>query len=275
MLMAGKNPFPKLGDWDDTLETLHAYAKVLGAIREAYTPERPRFQHISLRMYTAGLTTTPIPHPKDANRNFSLSLDLRNHYVLLSTSEGEVKQIRISEGLSANQLFEKLKTELNGLGIKGKVKRKKFASDTPHTYALDEAERYFAALSHVSHLFEQFRMEIPGQKEPVQFWPHHFDLSFSLLGNKMVHTVDGNFPSEITFGFAPPDRGQPTSYFYVKPFPFEDTVIRYELPDGAVWHTAVWQGAMLPYASVADKKDAEERILKFLNAAYQAEKKLI
>jgi len=145
----------------------------------------------------------------------------------------------------------------------------------PRHYAIDEGERYFSALSQIGRVYDQFRMELPGDKDPLQFWPHHFDLSFVLLGTQMKHTVEGDFPSQITFGFAPPDRGMPSSYFYVNPFPFDDRFTSQELPDGAVWHTAIWQGAMLPYANIAEKADAEKQLMKFLKAAYKAEKGVI
>lgn len=275
MSTKAKHPFPKLTGWKDTRETLHAYCKVLGAIRAAFAPEEPRYQHVSLRLYTAGLTTTPIPHPTDPKRNFALSLDLLNHYVLLSNSEGEVEQFRMSEGLSATQLGELLLAKLEEWGIQGTVDKKKYADDKERHYALDQAERYFAALSHVGHLFEQFRSSIQGKLDPVQFWPHHFDLSFILLGNKKATTVEGEFPSQITFGFAPNDPGQPSAYFYVNPFPFEEGITRTKLPQGASWHTAIWQGALLPYSEVAEKADGEKKLLGFLQATYDIEKELI
>jgi len=270
-----KSAFPKLGEWRETRETLHAYCRVLGAIRAAFTPEMPRHQHISLRLYTAGLTTTPIPHPADPDRNFSLSLDLRNHYVLLSTSDGDVHQIRISEGLSATQLGEQLIAKLAGLGVQGKIDMTSFANEALREYALDAAERYFTALSHVGRVLEQFRGEIPDESDPVQFWPHHFDLAFVILGKKQVTTVDGDLPTQITVGFSPDDPGQPSPYLYMSPFPFEETLTHHKLPDGAVWHTAVWQGALLPYAEIAEREDAEKRILDFLRSAYQVEKEII
>jgi hypothetical protein len=270
-----KSPFPKLGGWIETRETLHAYCKVLGAIRAAFTPELPRYQHVSLRLYTAGLTTTQIPHPADPAAYFSLSLDLRNHYVLLSSSDGSVHQTRISDGLSASQLGEQLLAKLAHLGVQGKVDETRFADDEPRRYALDSAERYFTALSHAGRIFEQFRTEIPGDHDPVQLWPHHFDLAFVILGTQMVSSVDGELPSQITVGFAPNDPGQPSPYFYVSPFPFEETLTHNNLPKGAVWHTAVWQGALLPYAEIADAADAEERVLDFLRAAYGCEKSIL
>ena len=273
--MLHKFPFPKLVGWRDTRETLHAYSKVLGAIRAAFTPEEPRWQHISLRLYTAGLTTTPIPHPDDPKANFSLSLDLLNHYVLISSSDGSVQQFRMSEGWSANQLGEELLGKLAKLGVHGKLNKEKYASDEPRSYALDAAERYFTALTHMGRVLEQFRSGLPGEKDPIQFWPHGFDLAFVLLGSKQVKNMEGEFPSQITFGFSPDDRGQPTPYVYATPFPFEEVLTHTKLPDGAVWHTAIWQGALLPYPEVAEKEDGEKRVLEFLNAAYEVEKTVI
>ncbi len=220
MITKNKVLFPKLVGWKATRQTLHAYCKVLGAIRATFTPEQPRYQHVSLRLYTSGLTTTPIPHPADAKRTFALSLDLRNHYVLLSTSEGEVQQMRMSEGLSATQLGDELLSKLADLGVKGKVNKTKYKDDAPREYALDEAERFFTALSHIGHIFEQFKAPLKSENDPLQFWPHHFDLSFILLGNKTVKTVDDGGQSQITFGFAPEDPGQPISYLSFNPFPF-------------------------------------------------------
>ncbi|MCL5429417.1 MAG: DUF5996 family protein [Chloroflexi bacterium] len=273
--MTHKFPFPKLVNWRETRETLHAYSKVLGAVRAAFAPEQPRGQHVSLRLYTAGLTTTPVPHPDHPQVTFSISLDLLNHYVLLSSSDGSVQQFRMSEGWSASQLGEELLGKLAKLGVHGKVEKGKYESDEPRRYALDAAERYFTALSHMGRLLEQFRGGLPGEKDPVQFWPHGFDLAFVLLGSKQVKTMEGESPSQITFGFSPDDPGQPTPYIYATPFPFEEDVTHKKLPDGAVWHTAIWQGALLPYPEVAEKEDGEKRVLDFLQAAYQLEKSLI
>jgi hypothetical protein len=273
--MQAKHPFPKLENWRETRETLHAYSKVLGAIRAAFTPEQPRWQHVSLRLYTAGVTTTPIPHPDDPKTSFSLSLDLLNHYVLLTGNDGSVQQFRMSEGWSADQLGEELLGKLAKMGVHGKVNKEKYANSETRGYALDAAGNYFTALTHMGRILEQFRSGLPGEKDPLQFWPHGFDLAFILLGSKQVKTMEGESTSQITFGFSPDDPGQPTPYVYATPFPFEEGVTHNKLPDGAVWHTAVWQGALLPYPEVAEKEDGEKRVLEFLEAAYKFEKPLI
>jgi hypothetical protein len=273
--MKSKNPFPSLDHWAETRETLHAYAMVLGAIRSAFSPELPRYQHVSLRLYTSGLTTTPIPHPADPKRSFALSLDLRNHYVLLSTSEGDVQQWRMSEGLSAHELGTQLLAKLAEIGVSGNVDPKKYADEKERTYSLDAAERYFTALSSAGRALEDFRSGIKAEVDPLQFWPHHFDLAFVVLGKKSVQTKEGEFPSQLTIGFSPEDASQTSPYFYVNPFPFDDAILGEALPSGASWHTASWKGAMLPYGELADAADAEQKLKAFLQASYEIEKSVL
>jgi hypothetical protein len=181
----------------------------------------------------------------------------------------------MSEGWSADQLGEELLGKLAKMGVHGKVNKEKYANSETRGYALDAAGNYFTALTHMGRILEQFRSGLPGEKDPLQFWPHGFDLAFILLGSKQVKTMEGESTSQITFGFFPDDPGQPTPYVYATPFPFEEGVTHNKLPDGAVWHTAVWQGALLPYPEVAEKEDGEKRVLEFLEAAYKSEKPLI
>jgi hypothetical protein len=268
-------PFPALGDWAETRQTLHAYAKVLGTIRGAFSPEQAHYWHLSLLPYTAGLTTSPIPHPADKRRNFSLSMDLRNHYILLTNSEGGVEQMRMAEGLSATQLGERLLGKLAEMGVEGEVNRHKYADESPRSYALDDAERYFTALTHVARLFEKMKAELKGESSPVQLWPHHFDLSLVRFGTKTVKTEEGEYPSQVGFGFSPPDDSQAQDYFYVNPFPYEDKVSEAPLTPAATWYSASWKGALLPYAAVADKEDGTQILESFLRAAWEAEKGFI
>lgn len=254
MAREDKSIFPVLGDWRGTRETLHAYCKVLSAIRAAFTAEQPRHAHLGLRLYTSGLTTTPITNPSDPATSFALSLDLRNHYVLLSTSVGEVQQIRMSEGLSATQLGDELIARMEELGISGKV-GKGYQNDYQREYALVEAERFFAALNRAAQVFEQFRAQLGVESNPVQLWPRQFDLAFAAF--------DGG--RQVTTGFAPGDGSG--EYFYVSAEPFDRAQTARALPQGARWHTDGWNGAMLPYVEVAGKPDGGERLLGFLQAA--------
>lgn len=252
-----KSQFPVFGDWRGTRETLHAYCKVASAIRAALTPEQPRHGHLGLRVYTSGLTTTPISFPEDPAQTFALSLDLRNHYFILSTSGGHVQQLRLSEGLSATQLGNELLARLAELGVQGKVPAKSYSSDVKRDYALDEAERFLAALRLANQVFEDARKELGQASDAVQLWPRLFDLSFVAPAN--------DEDKSITFGLALQPGNE---YFYVSPHPFDKALTQQSLPNGARWNTDGWKGAMLPYSEVAGKADGAERVLAFLRAAY-------
>ncbi|MQC26123.1 MAG: hypothetical protein DWG76_01555 [Chloroflexi bacterium] len=269
--MANLVLFPQLGDWHETRETLHAYSKVLGAIRGAFTPEHPKFWNLSLLPYTAGLTTTHIPFPLDEKSNFSLSLDLRNHYVVFSTSEGQVDQIRLMEGHTATALGDQILDRLADIGVKGDLPRDKFENDDPRPYVMDQAERYFSVLSHVARIFEDFKSDLQEETSPVQLWPHHFDLSFEVFGN---FKVDGS-ESQIGIGFAPTDSSQSGAYFYANPYPFDEAVTKQLLSASATWFTDSWKGALLPYAEIAEHPDGASKLDTFLQAAYLAEKPYI
>lgn len=257
MAREDKSQFPIFGDWRGTRETLHAYCKVASAIRAAFTPEQPRHGHLGLRVYTSGLTTTAISFPEDPAQTFALSLDLRNHYFILSTSGGHVQQLRLSEGLSATQLGNELLARLAELGVEGKVPPKSYSSDAKRDYALDEAERFLAALRLANQVFEDARKELRQASDAVQLWPRLFDLSFVAPAN--------DEDKSITFGLALQPGNE---YFYVSPHPFDKGLAQQALPNGARWNTDGWKGAMLPYSEVAGKADGAERALAFLQAAY-------
>lgn len=273
--MASKR-FPHLPDWRDTRLTLHAYARVLGAIRRAFTPEQYDWQHVSLRLYTAGLTTTPIPYPNKEGRSFALSMDLRNHYILLTDSEGAVQQHRIAEGRSATELGNLLLGELKSMGVEGAVPRSKFENDEKRHYAMEDAERFFGALSAAGRVLADFRDNLSGDTSELQLWPHGFDLAFFKYGEQFAeYEEEGQLKQErakIGIGFAPPGAGQAAEYFYVYSFPHYAEASQATLPAGAAWYAGDWQGAVLPYVAVAEKDQGEALLREFLQASYAAHK---
>ncbi len=257
MAREDKSQFPTLGDWRGTRDTLHTYCKVASAIRAAFTPEQPRHGHHSLRVYTSGLTTTPISFPDDPAQTFALSLDLRNHYFILSTSGGQVQQLRLSEGLTGTQLGEELIARLAELGVQGNIPAKSYHSDAKRDYALDEAERFLAAIRLANQVFEDVRKALGQASDAVQLWPRMFDLAF--------FAPAGNEDKGITFGFSTQPGNE---YFYASPHPFDKALAQQSLPAGARWNTDGWNGALLPYGEVAAKADGAERVLAFLQSTY-------
>jgi hypothetical protein len=270
--------FPKLRDWQATRGALHAYTKVLGAIRAHFSDPHPSWWHGSLRPYTSGLTTTNIPHPSKTDQTFSISLEMRNHYVLYSNSEGFVEQIRISDGIAPKELFDQLAIMMEADGIDPQIDAK-FEELDQHDYSIDKAGKYFLALSRVSKILAEIKENSSLESSPVQLWPHHFDLSLELFGTKEIISNgdegEKSNPSQIGIGFAPFDDKHDKPYFYVNPFPFDSEITKTPLAHGASWHTEGWNGAYLPYAKLTEADNGEQMLAEFLRGAIDVERNLI
>jgi hypothetical protein len=80
-------PWPELptAAWRETYETLHLWTQIIGKIRLARAPWLNHSWHVALYVTARGLTTSPIP---DDTRSFQIDLDLINHDLLISTSDG-------------------------------------------------------------------------------------------------------------------------------------------------------------------------------------------
>jgi len=276
--------FPDLAGWEPTRDTLALYAKVLGAIPRALAEPHPRWWHISLRVHPDGLITTRIPIPGETSESFTLLLNLRVHKLVIAARKSEVREIGLAEGLPASAFGEQVLAALNELGIYAEVDRSGFEDPAPREYERTMAEKYFLALEGVDRVFKKFRSEIGGETSPVQFWTHHFDLSFEWYGEKMVsyeeHGETKESPSQIGFGFAPGDSSHAAPYFYANPWPFDETLTAETLPSGARWFVESWRGSLLPYAALAlpqvsnlregdaGKDRPGDRLLAYLRAVY-------
>jgi hypothetical protein len=60
-------------------------------------------------------------------------------------------------------------------------------------------------------------------------------------------------------------------YFYSNPWPFEkDQLLDKPLPAGAGWFTGGWEGTIFPYVELVGAANAEERLLAYARAVYDA-----
>ncbi|MDX1523330.1 MAG: DUF5996 family protein, partial [Anaerolineae bacterium] len=148
-------PALPLAEWQSTLETVQNYAKVIGKVRRALTPRQKHWSHVSLRVGTTGLTTTPIP----AGRvTFEMLLDFTTHHLVITTSRGE-RLHKPLVGQSAAVFCEEALFALASLGFNVEIDRTVFSDQTPGTYDRDAVERYWLALSQIDSLFRQFKGE--------------------------------------------------------------------------------------------------------------------
>jgi hypothetical protein len=266
-------PLPLTG-WRPTRDTVHGYARLLGKLRAAYTPPHKHWWHVSLRAAATGLTTTQIPAP---GRTFELLLDLVRHELVIST-DGERRALPL-RGQSLAAFSDETLTALARLGIEPPIDRAPFRDDTPGSYDADAAARFWQALAEIDAVFKRFKAGVRGTTGPVQLFPHHFDLSMNWFSGRRVPGVDPddaeNADEQMNFGFSTGDDGIPEPYFYITAYPAPAELFRTALPKDSYWHSASFQGAVLPYEAVRRSANPADKILEFLQTVQQAGERLM
>ena len=96
MSSAVQPPWPELpyAAWRDSCETLHLMTQIVGKIRLARTPWLNHSWHVALYVTARGLTTSPIP---DGARSFQIDFDFIDHDLLISSSDGGLRQLPLTE----------------------------------------------------------------------------------------------------------------------------------------------------------------------------------
>jgi len=260
-------PLPE--DWEPTRATLHAYALAVGALPRAHAAFHPRWWHISLTVRPDGLVTDSMPLPDGGS--FFVRMDLRRHVVVVETSTGEHREVSMAAGLSATEMGEWLIAAAAELGLGGEYVTDKFANDEPRSYDPAAAAAFFHVLTSVELVFAIHRNGLSGEVGPIQLWPHGFDLAFEWFGTRVEEYEENGevteYPSQLNLGFYSAGR----AYLYSNPWPFEaDRLLAEELPSGAEWHTEGWEGSILYYDQVAGKPEADEQVLQYARAVYDA-----
>src|SRR6266481_6029885 len=95
MSNASHVPWPELptATWRETYATLHLLTQIIGKIRLARSPWLNHSWHVALYVTARGLTTSPIPNGLNS---FQIDLDLIDHVLRISTSDGAIRQFALA-----------------------------------------------------------------------------------------------------------------------------------------------------------------------------------
>ena len=169
---------PKLRDWESTRKTLHAYAKVLGSVPRALATPHPRWWHVSLKVSERGLQTDRF-HPIE-NRDVSLQLlmDFHDHAIKIFRNDTLSYQGSMCDGLTVQDLAEKIESHLHTIGIGIELERANFEGDVVGIYDPIVAEDYFMILTLIEGILKKVQVKMDGDVGIINFWPHNFDLAF-------------------------------------------------------------------------------------------------
>jgi hypothetical protein len=275
-------PLP-LEEWEESKETLHRFAQVVGKIRLKYAPFMNHWWHVTLYVSPRGLRTSPIPY---GQTTFEISFDLLDNRLVVSTGEGAGFTFALDD-LPVAEFYRRLVDGLGTLGIHVAIDPTPF--DLNDDQKLDEnvfhcvcdrdhVRRYVHVLAQVDRVFKEFAGRFNGKQSPVQLYWHSFDLAVTRFSGRRAPQREGAdavtreaYSHEvISFGFWPGDRNlrEPAFYSYTAPEPqgLTDQPLR---PGSASWAPEGGM-ALLMYEDVRKSESPRETMLDFLESAYQA-----
>lgn len=266
--------FPALDDQSmtGTRDALHSYARVLGLWLKTCRPRRKHWWHASLRPSLNGLTTGVI----HADIDFEIELDLGDSQLRLRTAMGQTRSEAlvgqpahqladtISEFLAASGIDIALASKV-GQGIDQGIDQGIKNSEAFDGYSPQQAQRLARVLRDVTATMQRFRADIREETSPIQFWPHHFDLSMLWLPGEKVPDQDPadeeSADMQMNFGFTFGDDALSEAYFYITAYPAFTPPSGTWLPAAATWRSEPFTGAVLPYRTLTDMSKPSDYLL--------------
>jgi hypothetical protein len=270
--MYSNGSLPSLEGWEDTRDTLHTYARVIGVIPRTLAKPDPRWWHISLKLNDDLLWTDPIHHPSIDRRELRLNMDLRTHRINIQAGQEYLESYEMTAAPSGAELAGQISKCLAELGIQAEFDWEGVENDQIRKYDPDSAAHYLTALKLVHAAQAEVKANLDGETGPIQLWPHNFDQAFEWFGGReIVHRQGGKesrSQAQINFGFAPGDKSHASPYFYSNPWPFDPGFISIRLASGARWFDGSWQGSILPYESLVDDQHANTALIEYYLSVY-------
>jgi hypothetical protein len=268
-------PSLRLLDWQESRDTIHQYARLLGKIRTVLMPPQKHWWHITLYATAMGLTTTPIL-VKD--KTVELLLNFVHHSLLIMTSHGEKMEIPLPTQSIAS-LHHTVINALSIMNIKPELDHNLFVDEVPRKYDSEAVTRYWRTLAWIDGVFKHFKGELREETSPVQIFPHHFDLSMNWFSGRLVPGVDPSdeesADEQMNFGFVSGDSYIPDAYFYITAYPLPEGLTDTVLPKDAYWHTEGFTGAIMMYEFLQAADDPKTMLLTLLRTVHQASAKLM
>ena len=126
---------------------------------------------------------------------------------------------------------------------------------------------------------ETLRAGIREDASPIQFWPHHFDLSLLWLPGNMIPGQDPAneeyADKQMNFGFLFGDDGIAEPYFYITAYSVPDAMPSTALPGDTSWQTEPFSGVVILYRDLVAMDDPAEYLAVVWKTLYEAGRKYL
>jgi hypothetical protein len=269
--------------WNDTCDTLHAHAQVLGKFAVALAPPEPELQHAALRLSARGWETLPLPAP-DGSGALVVALDLHSHEAIVEHSEGRAERVALMPDRAVGEVTREVLAAVRGLA--GDVEIDPTPQEVSWAVPLDQddehatydprlVEAYFAAATRAALVLAAFRAPYRGRSTPVNAWWGSFDLAVSLFSGEPADPPSDDFimrnamdAQEVAIGWWPGDTRYAKAAFYAYAHPAPDGFAGAKLsPDAARWDAELGE-YVLDWADVCAAPDPHAFALEFARSAF-------
>ena len=284
-----QRPLPDLGEWPlldfeqwkATAETLQMYTQIIGKTRLCLTPVQNHYWNAPLHVTARGLTTLPMM--LTGGRALDIEFDLLEHLLILRTSAGETRTIKLRAIPVADfyrevmDAYASLKVGVNIDPMPSEVRDPiRFDLDRSHSSYDEEAVgRFRQVLTIADALLKRFSTNFYGKISPVHFFWGSFDLAVSRFNGKTAPHRDDPMQNEaysheeISAGFWPGNGGYRRAAFYAYAAPAPEGLSKTVLRGKGGFNASLGE-FLLDYSDARDSDDPADTVLQFLEETYSA-----
>jgi hypothetical protein len=203
-----------------------------------------------MRPSSAGLSTAPITLG-DGSELIS-SIDVANHQILI-VAGSDSRSIALEPGPSPLSVGEAVLSFAAERGTVVNADASRYEDSGAQRYEPSDAVSWLENTRWLVDTFTAFNASFSGEVTGPHMWPHGFDVATEWFSDKTVDSNGAATSAQIALGFYPAGD----AYFYVNPWPFEDSWADTELPGAATWHVEGWQGAKLMASDLGADTDRD------------------
>lgn len=281
-------PALPLDAWADTYATLHMWTQIVGKTRLALAPMENHWWQVTLHVSPRGLTTATIPY---AGRAFAVEFDFIDHRLVIQTSDGMLRELRLMPR-SVADFYAEYMTALGSLGFEVKLMPVPvevataipFATDRTHAaYDADAVHRCWQILLRTSQVLQRFRGRFLGKSSPVHFFWGSFDLALTRFSGRPAPVHPGGAPNCPDWvmveayshecssaGFWPGGGLVAEPAFYAYAYPEPAGYAQHAAGPASAYYHAGLREFILPYATVRKSTTPDAMLLQFFQATYEA-----
>jgi len=268
-------------EWKDTYATLHMWSQVVGKVALAQAPPVNHSWGVALLVTARGLSTHPLPY---GERTFTLEFDFIAHELMIRTSEGGQRSLRLVP-MTVADFYRDVMATLRDMGLAVEIWPMPVEIPSPircdrdtihHAYDAKLANRFWRILVQVERVFTQGRCRFVGKCSPVHFFWGSFDLAVTRFSGRPAPPREGpRFMRDayshevISHGFWPGSGPilEPSFYAYAVPEPdgLKEASVR---PEAAYYHRELNE-FILPYDAVRKAESPDQAIIAFMDTTYE------